>query len=486
MPLNAQEREYLDASARHRDRIETAEFQRLVTEAKLAQTARRRLWALAGAVIMTVAAATTLIVALGPRPVRVASITPSVTEEVEGLLQTGLARAARELDVDVEQLRGRFTDLEQQYRQLAAAETDLIFLDPGNAGREWVDDLIADHPDTAFAVIDGVLPPRGARAVYFADEQAGYLAGAAAAVATETGVVGFVGADQTETSERWRGGYEAGVHAVDADIDVRAIYIGTGYGEFADITGGRAAANQLYASGADVVLSVAGDATSGVIRAAWEQTGETGIQRWVIGSESDWSLAAPSWSQRYILTSALKQWDVAAFDTVRAHIDGTFAPGINVLTVGEGAVALAQSPYLSQEDRERIAQVRLVAADGVAAIPHAPVGTLAPPPGVEVSQTVTVTWDGSECGYAGNATSLPSGTVVRFDFVNTSSTYHGFSVYHSERDLQLAALARPEASTSGYVTLHRGSTEVNCLPETRTSSTAVADRATAAILTTND
>jgi invasion protein IalB len=96
---------------------------------------------------------------------------------------------------------------------------------------------------------------------------------------------------------------------------------------------------------------------------------------------------------------------------------------------------LTQSPYLSQEDRERIAQVGLVAGGGAAAVPYAPVGTLAPPTGVEVSESVTVTWDGSECSYAGSSTTFPSGTVVRFDFVNASSAYHGFSVHHSERGL---------------------------------------------------
>ena len=97
-----------------------------------------------------------------------------------------------------------------------------------------------------------------------------------------------------------------------------------------------------------------------------------------------------------------------------------------------------------------------------------------------------MTWNGRECSYAGSATTFPSGTVVGFTFVNSSSAYRGFSVYHSERDLELATLARPNASTAGYVTLHRGSAEVNCLPESRTSAAEVASKPTAATLTIND
>lgn len=481
LALTAEERAYLDASARDRERIETAEARRLETEARLARTARRRLWALA-TVVLAVTAAAALIVALGPHPARVASIAPTVTEEVEGLMRTGFARAARELDVEVEHLRGPFSDLEEQYRQLVAAETNLVFLDPDSSGQTWVDDLIANHPDTAFALIDGDRPAPGVRAIYFADEQGGYLAGAAAALTTRTGVVGFVGAEQTETSERWRGGYEAGVHAIDPDVNVRALYIGVGRGGLANADEGRAAATQLYTAGADVVLSVAADATSGVIRAAWEQTEESGIRRWVIGSESDWALERRLY-RTYVLTSVIRQWDIAVFDTVRAYVDGTFAPGIVVLTASDGAVALTQSPYLSQDDRQRIAQLSLD-TDGEAAIPHAPVGTLAPPSGVDVSETVTVVWDGRRCSYEGSAMTYPAGTVLRLHFVNTSGAYYGFSVHHTRREVELGTLARPNASTTGYVTLHPGHTEVHCLPDTRIRPTATP--ATAAILRTND
>lgn len=240
LALTADERAYLDASARDRERTATAEVRRLEAEARLARTARRRLWALA-AVVLTTAVAAALILVLRPQPVRVASIAPTVTEDVEGLLRTGFARAARELDVEVEHLRGPFSDLEQQYRQLAEAGTGLVFIDPDVSQQTWVDDLIADHTDTVFAVIDGDRAAPGARTVYFSDEQAGYLAGAAAALTTSTGVVGFVGSEQTETSERWRGGYEAGVHAIDPDVGVRALYFDIGRGGVADADEGRTA-----------------------------------------------------------------------------------------------------------------------------------------------------------------------------------------------------------------------------------------------------
>ena len=76
-------------------------------------------------------------------------------------------------------------------------------------------------------MINGVLAPAGAEAIYFADEEAGYLAGLAAALYSETGVVGFVGNSHSDTSERWRAGFESGARAARPGIEVLAIYTGS-------------------------------------------------------------------------------------------------------------------------------------------------------------------------------------------------------------------------------------------------------------------
>ena len=60
----------------------------------------------------------------------------------------------------------------------------------------------------------------------WADEQAGFLAGVAAATTTETGTVGFLGADPTGgDQEDYRAGFEAGVESIDPDIAILAVYL---------------------------------------------------------------------------------------------------------------------------------------------------------------------------------------------------------------------------------------------------------------------
>ena len=466
--LTEAEREYLDASVQARDALASADADRRATEQKLATSARRRLWALAVAVaILATAAGLYAAQVTGPDPARVALLMPNLPDEQEGLARTGTERAQRDLGVDVEELTGRFTDIEATYRDLAEGGVDLIFLDNASSGWQWVEEVIADYPDTDFAVINGVLAPAGAGAVYFADEEAGYLAGMAAALATETGVVGFVGNYHSDTSERWRAGFEAGAAAAGPEVEVLAIYTGAGSGSFSDPAAGAEAADELFARDADVVLAFAGDATTGVIEAARAQFEENGTHRWVIGSESDWSIGVAADLRPHVLVSAIRQWDVAVYDTIRSHVDGEFAPGITSLGLDAGAVGLSRSEYLSAGELAAIADLSADVVDGGVQIPRAPAGALLAPPGVTETATVTLTWDGERCTYDDGGADLPNGTHVRVDLVNDSPEYWYFFIFHSERGIPMSTLVQPHGNSSGYLTLVPGTIDFRCGPEIR-------------------
>ncbi len=464
MQLTSDERQYLQASVDVRDEIESAEAERVATERRLATAAKRRLWVVVTLIAVVVAGSAVIIaMSLAGDPARVAVLMPNLPEEQEGLTQTGLERAERELNVQVEDLSGRFTDLEAKYRELAEDGVDLIFMDNGTSGFEWVEEVVADYPDTTFVVINGILAPAGARAIYFADEEAGYIAGVVAALITKTGIVGFVGNYQSDTSERWRAGFEAGALAARPDVEIQSIYTRG----LLDPDDGRAAGEVLFRRDADVVLAFAGDATSGVIEAAYDQFTQTGVHRWVIGSESDWSLGLRADLQPHVLTSAIRQWDVAVFETVSDYLDEGLEPGITTLGLDRGAVGLARSEHLTTETLADIEALSSPVADGNVTIPRAPTGEVLPPPGVVDSETVTLTWDGENCTYADSGVDLEAGTTLRVNFVNETSDYWFFWTRHHRRGVQISTLVRPNAQNSGYITLHPGTIDFSCGSEIR-------------------
>lgn len=466
MQLNTDEQQYLEVSVDVRDEIEAFEAERVTTELRLAAAAKRRLWAVVALVAVVVVGSVVLIaLALAGEPARVAVLMPNLPEEQEGLTHTGVERAERELNVQVEDLSGSFTDLETKYRELAEAGVDLIFMDNATSGFQWVEEVVADYPDTAFAVINGVLAPAGAHSVFFADEQAGYLAGVASARTTETGVVGFVGNDQSDTSERWRAGFEAGALAAKPDVEVLSIYT-RGLVGFLDVEKGREAGDVLFQHGADVVLARAGDATLGVIEAAFNQFQQTGAHRWVIGSESDWSLGLDADLRPHVLTSAIRQWDVAVFETISDYLDDGLEPGITTLGLDRGAVGLARSEHLPTETLGDIENLSSGVTDGLVNLPRAPTGEVLPPPGVTDYVTATVTWDGQTCTYTDEGGDFSVGTIMRVEFVNDTAEYWYFFAL-SPRGIQISTLVQPNGRNSGYITLQQGTTDFMCGSEIR-------------------
>jgi hypothetical protein len=333
-----------------------------------------------------------------------------------------------------------------------------------------VDEVIADYPNTAFAVLEGFSPPAGARSVYIAEEEAAYLAGVAAALKTKTDVVGFVGGHQDDPSERWRAGFEAGVQAVDPNIEIVAIYASARFGGTENAALGRQAAETVFDRDADVVLVVAGQATLGVIKIASDLSEQSSTDRWVIGSNADWSVGIPVHLRPYVLTSAVRKWDVAMFETIKAYVDGEHTPGLTVLTLSDGATALAPSEHLSDDDVSRIASLSGDVSAGVSIVPLAASGVLEPPPGVEVSDSVTVTWDGESCTYSGSSTTFEPFTLLRVEFINLTNEYWGFRGYHdsaADFGVELATMVRPMASNTGYLGLNSGRYELSCGPDIR-------------------
>lgn len=123
----------------------------------------------------------------------------------------------------------------------------------GFALRDAVEKAASDNEGTNFVIIDDRIEgKKNVASAVFADNEAGYLAGIAAAKTTKTKQVGFVGGMESEVITRFRAGFEAGVKSVDPSIKVQVDYAGS----FGDAAKGKTIAAAQYAAGADVILSL--------------------------------------------------------------------------------------------------------------------------------------------------------------------------------------------------------------------------------------
>ena len=270
-----------------------------------------------------------------------------------------------------------------QLLQLQADQSDLViavgFLFAGD-----VKAVAAENPDTNFAVIDdamldfdnGAVPlGENIAGLTFAEEQGSFLVGAAAALKSETGIIGFIGGvGGFGLIEKFEAGFTAGAQAVNADITVIPQYItqAPDFDGFFAADRAQEIALTMYDQGADIIYHAAGGSGAGLFEAAKSQSESSGSQVWAIGVDSDQYNTAGADFQPYILTSMLKRVDVAVLEITTAQAEGTFTAGNTVYNLSSDGVGYSTTGgYLDDiVDQLEALKAQIIAGDIV--VPTAP------------------------------------------------------------------------------------------------------------------
>ena len=239
---------------------------------------------------------------------------------------------------------------EQAMRRLAEAGSNPIVM-AGFSQATPLSVVAPDYPDTTFVIIDGVVDEPNVRSVIFSEHEGSYLVGMLAAMASETGTVGFVGGMDIPLISRFACGYAQGVVAVNPDATVIANMTGTTPAAWNDpVRGGDLTRGQI-AQGADVVYAAAGGTGLGVLQVAEDE----GI--FSIGVDSNQNYLHPG----SVLTSMLKRVDVAVEDAFTTGAD--VETGIHVFGLAEEGVGYA----LDEFNAELISEEMMAAVDAAQA-----------------------------------------------------------------------------------------------------------------------
>ncbi|MGF1446888.1 MAG: BMP family protein [Pikeienuella sp.] len=221
------------------------------------------------------------------------------------------------------------TQREQAMRRMIRRGDATLVIGVGFAQADAIDTVAADNPNVQFAIIDvSWLDRPNLRQYAFKEHEGSYLVGVAAALASESGTVGFVGGMDIPLIRRFACGYVQGVVETDPDATVIQNMTGTTPAAWNDPTKGAELANSQIDRGADVVYHAAGGTGVGVIRAAAD------AGKLAIGVDSNQNGLAPG----TVLTSMVKRVDVAAYDTLMDAMLGEFTPEVRILGVAEDGV----------------------------------------------------------------------------------------------------------------------------------------------------
>jgi len=217
---------------------------------------------------------------------------------------------------------------EQALRRLAEGGSNPIVM-TGFAFMSVLEQIAPDYPDTSFVIIDGVVDEPNVRSVVFTEHEGSYLVGMLAAMASESGTVGFVGGMDIPLIRRFGCGYAQGVMAANPDAQVIVNFTGSTPAAWNDPVRGGEITQAQISQGADVVYAAAGGTGVGVLQTA----ADAGILS--IGVDSNQNHMHPG----QVLTSMLKRVDNAVYD---AMSEGPgLETGIQAMDLASGGVGWA-------------------------------------------------------------------------------------------------------------------------------------------------
>lgn len=242
----------------------------------------------------------------------------------------GAERFTRETGIAVTEFEPtNETQFEQAHRRFAQRGFSPIVAVGFNQA-SVVEKIAREFPGTKFTLIDGAMKQDlpNVQSVTFREQEGSFLVGLLAAMASKTGMVGFVGGMDIPLIRKFACGYEQGAKYAAPRTDVVQNMTGTTPSAWNDPGRGSELARGQFDRGVDVVFAAAGASGLGVLQAASD------AGKLAIGVDSNQNRLHPG----TMLTSMVKGVDVAAYDSFKFARDDTWAPGATTLGLKEDGV----------------------------------------------------------------------------------------------------------------------------------------------------
>ena len=268
--------------------------------------------------------------------VRAADFSPAIVYDMGGKFDRsfnqsaseGVARFQKETGIAAREFEiTNAAQREQAFTQMARRGAAII-VGTGFTQASAIEKVAKQFPNVKFAIIDAVVDLPNVLSINFREQESSFLCGMAAAMASKTGKVGFVGGMDIPLIRKFALGYVEGVHYVNPAAEVFQNMTGTTPAAWNDPTKGAELAKSQFGRGADVIFHAAGGTGLGVMQAAKD----AGLLS--IGCDSNQDYIHPG----RVLTSAVKRVDVAVYKTFMDAKNGTWKAGQLMLGLAEQGV----------------------------------------------------------------------------------------------------------------------------------------------------
>ncbi|MBS5939515.1 BMP family ABC transporter substrate-binding protein [Clostridium sp.] len=295
----------------------------------------------------------------------------------------GIEKAKEELKIDSNYLKPAGTTEAEYMKEIGNLyDTDYKFIvTPGFKFETAIFQAQDKYTDAKFVIIDGS-PNNGKEkeeriekvgdnsvAVFFAEEQAGFLAGVAASLELKTGDLGFIGGMEIPAVQKFNWGFQQGIKYANENLGTtmslkaeNVLYQGT----FDNSAAGQQLAATMYDNGVKAIFAAAGGVGVGAINEAKARAAK-GEEVWIIGVDVDqYEHGVMENGKSVILTSAIKKIDEATFNIIKDELDGKFPGGQTLIFDAKtGGIGIPEeNPNLSKETTDKVADILSQIKDG--------------------------------------------------------------------------------------------------------------------------
>ncbi|MFM2071744.1 MAG: hypothetical protein RLZZ623_2007 [Actinomycetota bacterium] len=281
----------------------------------------------------------------------------------------GLDKAKAEFGYTVTENVRAGSDEAELFKKAVDAKQELI-IGVGFAFGESMTASAKENTGVHYAIVDSNSGADNMSGLLFKANEGSYLVGAAAALKSKTGHIGFIGGVDIPLIHDFEVGYEAGAKSIKADIVIDKQYISPA-GDFSGFGApdkAKTIAAKMYQDGADIVYHAAGSSGDGLFSAA-KEANDAGNKVWAIGVDSDQALTSDAALAPYILTSMIKHVDVAVYETMKDHACGTFKGGDRVFSVKDGGLDYATTGGKLDDVKDQLEKIKADIASGAVTVP---------------------------------------------------------------------------------------------------------------------
>ena len=288
----------------------------------------------------------------------------------------GIKKAESELDVTAKYLKPGGTTESDYLTEIANLyEGDYkMIITPGYKFETALMKAQDQYTDAKFVILDGS-PNNGKEgeafeakvgdntvAIYFAEQESGFLAGVATALELKDGELGFIGGLEIPSVQKFDYGFQQGVAYANenygTNVSLKAENI-VYSGSFVDTALGQQLAAQMYDRGVKAIFAAAGGVGTGVITEAKSRV-VNGEEVWVIGVDSDqYADGIYEGNKSVVLTSAIKKIDEATYQMIEKQLNDEFPGGETLrFDAANGGVGIpAENPNLSEDTVTKVNEV---------------------------------------------------------------------------------------------------------------------------------